>query len=55
MSHVVVGVDGSAGADAALAFGFEEAAPRGWRLRAVYGCRKPGAAPDGDAGDARAG
>ncbi|TDE33951.1 universal stress protein [Actinomadura sp. 6K520] len=45
---VVVGVDGSAGADAALALGFEEAALRGWRLRAVYGCWEPGAAPDGD-------
>ncbi|SNS11424.1 universal stress protein [Actinomadura mexicana] len=45
---VVVGVDGSSGADAALAFGFEEAALRGWRLRAVYGCWEPGAAPDGD-------
>lgn len=45
---VVVGVDGSAGADVALAFGFEEAALRGWRLRAVYGCWEPGAAPDGD-------
>ncbi|WP_141576791.1 universal stress protein [Actinomadura sp. WMMA1423] len=46
--QVVVGVDGSAGADAALALGFEEAALRGWRLRAVYGCWEPGAAPDGD-------
>ncbi|CNE90026.1 UspA domain-containing protein [Mycobacterium tuberculosis] len=45
---VVVGVDGSDGADAALAFGFEEAALRGWRLRAVYGCWEPGAPPDGD-------
>jgi nucleotide-binding universal stress UspA family protein len=45
---IVVGVDGSAGADGALAFGFEEAALRGWRLRAVYGCWEPGAAPDGD-------
>ncbi|MER7542922.1 universal stress protein [Actinomadura sp.] len=45
---VVVGVDGSAGADAALSFGFEEAALRGWRLRAVYGCWEPGAAPGGD-------
>ncbi|MEU9840778.1 universal stress protein [Actinomadura sp. NPDC048032] len=45
---VVVGVDGSRGADAALAFGFEEAALRGWRLRAVYGCWDPGAAPDDD-------
>ncbi|TDC86781.1 universal stress protein [Actinomadura sp. 7K507] len=46
--QVAVGVDGSPGADAALAFGFEEAALRGWRLRAVYGCWEPGAAPDGD-------
>ena len=46
--RVVVGVDGSAGADAALAFAFEEAALRGWRLTAVYGCWEPGAAPDGD-------
>jgi nucleotide-binding universal stress UspA family protein len=46
--QVVVGVDGSSGADAALAFAFEEAALRGWRLRAVYGCWEPGAAPDGD-------
>ncbi|MFA1542869.1 universal stress protein [Actinomadura monticuli] len=45
---IVVGVDGSAGADGALAFGFEEAALRGWRLRAVYGCWEPGAAPGGD-------
>ncbi|GGT89121.1 MULTISPECIES: universal stress protein [Actinomadura] len=45
---VVVGVDGSPGADAALAFGFEEAVLRGWRLRAVYGCWEPGAVPDGD-------
>ncbi|MGI5202460.1 universal stress protein [Spirillospora sp. CA-108201] len=45
---VVVGVDGSPGADAALAFGFEEAALRGWRLRAVYGCWEPGAVPDAD-------
>ncbi|TDC71709.1 universal stress protein [Actinomadura sp. GC306] len=45
---VVVGVDGSAGADVALASAFEEAALRGWRLRAVYGCWEPGAAPDGD-------
>ncbi|MFG2088545.1 universal stress protein [Spirillospora sp. NPDC048824] len=45
---VAVGVDGSAGSDAALAFAFEEAALRGWRLRAVYGCWEPGAAPGGD-------
>ena len=41
--RVVVGVDGSAGGDAALAFGFQEAALRGWRLKAVYGCWEPGA------------
>jgi len=41
---VVVGVDGSAGADAALALGFEEAVLRGWQLRAVYGYWDPGAA-----------
>ncbi|MFB4298509.1 universal stress protein [Actinomadura sp. NTSP31] len=46
--RVVVGVDGSPSADAALAFGFEQAALRGWELRAVYGCWEPGAAPDGD-------
>ncbi|HEU5023508.1 MAG TPA: universal stress protein [Spirillospora sp.] len=46
--RVVVGVDGSRSADAALAFGFEQAALRGWELRAVYGCWEPGAAPDGD-------
>ncbi|WP_344436835.1 universal stress protein, partial [Actinomadura bangladeshensis] len=45
---VVVGVDGSSGGDAALGLGFEEAALRGWRLRAVYGCWEPGAAPGGD-------
>jgi nucleotide-binding universal stress UspA family protein len=46
--EVVVGVDGSAGADAALAFAFEQAALRGWRLRAVYGCWEPTAAPEHD-------
>ncbi|WP_246250226.1 MULTISPECIES: universal stress protein [Actinomadura] len=45
---VVVGVDGSSGGDAALGFGFEQAALRGWRIRAVYGCWEPGAAPGGD-------
>lgn len=35
---VVVGVDGSAAAEAALAFAFEEAALRGQALRAVFGC-----------------
>jgi nucleotide-binding universal stress UspA family protein len=38
---VVVGVDGSAASDAALAFGFEEAALRGLALRAVFGCWEP--------------
>jgi nucleotide-binding universal stress UspA family protein len=46
--EVVVGVDGSAGGDAALAFAFEEAALRGWRVRAVYGCWEPSAAADGE-------
>ncbi|MFG2006823.1 universal stress protein [Spirillospora sp. NPDC048911] len=46
--EVVVGVDGSVGADAALAFAFEEAALRDRRLRAVYGCWEPTAAPDCD-------
>ncbi|MFF5262377.1 universal stress protein [Actinomadura viridis] len=41
--EVVAGVDGSPGGDAALAFAYEEAALRGWRLRAVYGCREPAA------------
>ncbi|WP_064743758.1 universal stress protein [Actinomadura rifamycini] len=35
---VVVGADGSRGGDAALGFAFEEAALRGWGVRAVYGC-----------------
>jgi nucleotide-binding universal stress UspA family protein len=46
--RVVVGVDGSAGGDAALAFGFEEAVLRGWRLEAVYGCWEPGAVAESD-------
>ncbi|WP_395110951.1 universal stress protein [Actinomadura sp. SCN-SB] len=46
--EVVVGVDGSAGADAALSFAFEEAALRGWRVRAVYGCWEPAAAAEND-------
>ncbi|WP_344949033.1 universal stress protein [Actinomadura miaoliensis] len=46
--QVVVGVDGSAGGDAALAMAFEEADLRGWRVRAVYGCWEPSAARDGD-------
>ncbi|KAB2352244.1 universal stress protein [Actinomadura rudentiformis] len=46
--HVVVGVDGSPGADAALAFAFEEAALRGWTLEAVYGCWEPGAVAESE-------
>jgi nucleotide-binding universal stress UspA family protein len=38
---VVVGVDGSAASEAALGFGFEEAALRGLPLLAVYGCWEP--------------
>ncbi|GLZ12916.1 universal stress protein [Actinomadura sp. NBRC 104425] len=48
--EVVVGVDGSAAGDAALALAFEEAELRGWRVRAVYGCWEPGAARDCDLG-----
>jgi nucleotide-binding universal stress UspA family protein len=46
--RVVVGVDGSADADAALRFGFEQASLRGWDLLAVYGCWEPGAVPPED-------
>ncbi|MFC5748305.1 universal stress protein [Actinomadura rugatobispora] len=46
--RVMVGVDGSAGSDAALAFAFEEAALRGWRLEAVHGCWEPGAVAGSD-------
>jgi nucleotide-binding universal stress UspA family protein len=42
--RVVIGVDGSRSSDAALAFGFEEAALRGWEVLAVHGAREPGAA-----------
>ncbi|MEU6036785.1 universal stress protein [Actinomadura sp. NPDC047616] len=48
--EVVVGVDGSAAGDAALAMAFEEAELRGWRVRAVYGCWEPSAARDEDLG-----
>jgi nucleotide-binding universal stress UspA family protein len=44
--RVVIGVDGSRPSDAALAFGFEEAALRGWEVQAIYGARKP--PPEGD-------
>lgn len=43
--RIVVGVDCSAAADAALGFACEEAALRGWRLHAVYGCWEPSAVP----------
>lgn len=38
--RIVVGVDGSDGGDAALAFAFEEASLRGWSVHAVHGCRE---------------
>lgn len=38
LPRVVVGVDGSSSAEAALAFAFEEAVLRGWEVEAVYGC-----------------
>jgi nucleotide-binding universal stress UspA family protein len=47
---VVVGVDGSSASDAALAFGFEEAALRGQRLRAVFGCWEPEAIASAEMG-----
>lgn len=46
--RVVVGVDGSAGSDAALGFAFEEALLRGWRLQAVYGYWEPSGVADSD-------
>ncbi|MEU5878689.1 universal stress protein [Spirillospora sp. NPDC047279] len=46
--RVVVGVDGSRGGDAALAFAFEEAALRRWSLEAVYGCWEPGAVAESE-------
>jgi nucleotide-binding universal stress UspA family protein len=39
--RVVIGVDGSPSSEAALAFGFEEAALRGWEVEAVYGAWEP--------------
>ncbi|HZE29868.1 MAG TPA: universal stress protein [Actinoallomurus sp.] len=50
---IVVGVDGSASAEAALCFGFEEAALRGRPLRALYGYWEPEAIAACDT-DARA-
>jgi nucleotide-binding universal stress UspA family protein len=46
--RIVVGVDGSAGGDAALAFAFEEAALKGWHLHAVHGCCAPDQATETD-------
>ncbi|WP_067474767.1 universal stress protein [Actinomadura hibisca] len=46
--EIVVGVDGSRGADAALAFAFEQAAVHGQRLRAVYGCWEPSAVAESE-------
>ncbi|MBA9002772.1 universal stress protein [Thermomonospora cellulosilytica] len=46
--RIVVGVDGSADADAALEFAFEEAALRGRRLDAVYGCWETASVADSD-------
>jgi nucleotide-binding universal stress UspA family protein len=43
---IVAGVDGSAGADAALGFAIEEAALRDSDLRVVYGAWEPGAVPE---------
>lgn len=47
---IVVGVDGSGASDAALAFGFEEAALRGRPLRAVFGCWEPEAIASAEMG-----
>jgi nucleotide-binding universal stress UspA family protein len=47
---IAVGVDGSAASDAALAFGFEEAALRGQGLRAVFGCWEPEAIASAEMG-----
>jgi nucleotide-binding universal stress UspA family protein len=47
---VVVGVDGSAASEAALAFGFEEAALRGQALRAVCGSWEPEAIASAEMG-----
>jgi nucleotide-binding universal stress UspA family protein len=44
----VAGVDGSAGADAALGFAVEEAALRDSDLRVVYGAWEPGAVSETD-------
>ncbi|MFI0353284.1 universal stress protein [Actinomadura sp. 9N407] len=44
--HAVVCVDGAAGGERALAFAFEQAALRGWRLDAVCGSRDPDSVQD---------
>jgi nucleotide-binding universal stress UspA family protein len=41
MPAVIVGVDGSEGADAALRYGVEEAARRGWAVKAVHVWHEP--------------
>jgi nucleotide-binding universal stress UspA family protein len=48
LRRVVIGVDGSPSSDAALAFGFEEAALRGWEVEAVYGAWEPTAVGETD-------
>jgi nucleotide-binding universal stress UspA family protein len=44
--RVVVGVDGSAAAEAALEFAIEQAALRGWQVDAVFGAWQPSALAD---------
>ena len=45
MQEIVVGVDGSASSDAALAYAADEAAAHGWRLVAVHTWSLPVVAP----------
>ncbi|HEU5031801.1 MAG TPA: universal stress protein [Spirillospora sp.] len=45
---IVVGVDGSAGGDAALGFAVEEAVLREWSLRVVFGVWEPGAVDEAE-------
>ncbi|MFD0899204.1 universal stress protein [Actinomadura sediminis] len=46
--RIVVGFDGSPGAEPALGFAFAEAALRGWPLRVVHACWEPGAASEAE-------
>ncbi|GAA2090019.1 universal stress protein [Actinomadura alba] len=46
--RIIVGVDGSAASDAALAFAFEEAALKGWYLHAVHCFGDPDRPPEID-------